>query len=142
MTGSWYDTLSAMNGEFPETDTEPTSANIEAMIIELQHALAKAKEREAAAKAGVYVYAWDIYLDPADKGRWASSTYDVVYATERDAYNAGRRELTLCDREGSLESAPEDYTIDTIKIPVSDVSAKILANSGLDHLLKSKKFCR
>ena len=138
MSHSWYDTLSAMNGEGPELKLgEPTSANIEAQIAELQDALVKAKEREARAKAGVYVYAWDMYLDPADKGTWVSATYNKVYATEKDAYKAGCRELDLCDADGMLDpdAVPEDYIVDTVKLPVSQVAAELIKACGLGHLL-------
>ena len=137
MSHSWYDTLSAMNGEGPELKTgEPTSAEIEARIAELQKDLARAKAREAAAKAGVYVYAWDMYLDPADKGSWISATLNKVYATERDAYKAGCHELDLCYRDGILdaEATPDDYIIDTIKLPVSQVPTEVLTACGLGHL--------
>jgi hypothetical protein len=140
MSHSWYDTLSAMNGEGPELDVsgEPTSANIEAMITELQDALVKAKEREARAQAGVYVYAWDMYLDPADKGTWVSATYNKVYATEKEAYKAGCRELDLGYADGTLDpdAVPEDYVVDTIKLPVSQVPAEVLKDCGLSNLLK------
>jgi hypothetical protein len=142
MSHSWYDTLSAMNGEGPELKvTEPTSAEIEAQIAELQDALVKAKEREAkakASKAGVYVYAWDMYLDPADKGTWVSATDNMVYATERDAYKAGCRELDICYTEGLLypDAVPDDYIVDTVKLPVSQVPAEVLKDCGLSNLLK------
>ena len=139
MSHSWYDTLSAMNGEGPELELgEPTAANIEAMIAELQDALVKAKEREAKAKAGVYVYAWDMYLDPADKGTWISATDNMVYATERDAYKAGCRELDICYADGLLysDAVPDDYIVDTVKLPISQVPEEVLKACGLSHLLK------
>lgn len=138
MSHSWYDTLSAMNGEGPELKvTEPTSAEIEAQIAMLQKDLARAKAREAAAKADVYVYAWDMYLDPADKGSWVSVTDNKVYATERDAYKAGCHELDLCYMDGILEgeAVPDDYIIDTIKLPVSQVPTEVLKACGLGHLI-------
>lgn len=138
MSHSWYDTLSAMNGEGPELKvTEPTSAEIEAQIAMLQKDLARAKAREAAAKADVYVYAWDMYLDPADKGSWISATYNKVYATEKDAYKAGCHELDLCYKDGILDDGvmPDDYIIDTIKLPVSQVPTEVLKACGLGHLI-------
>ena len=59
------------------------------------------------------------------------------YATEKDAYKAGCHELDLCYKDGILddEVMPDDYIIDTIKLPVSQVPTEVLKACGLGHLI-------
>lgn len=121
-----------------------SSADIQAEIARLQQELADAKVREKKASYGnnlpKFVYAWDMYIDPADKGTWTSLDGDMVFETEDDAENAGIQLLSELDHEGELGDEdeyvePMDYAIDVIKIPVSNVSNDVLIYSNLKHLI-------
>jgi hypothetical protein len=93
------------------------------------------------------VYAWDIYLDPRDKGTFCSAekyngVWDgMVYETDIDADNAAWYHLQELEIEGELSPdpnvyvEPDDYTIDIFTIPLSEVSDAVLHYSNLDHLI-------
>jgi ribosomal protein S27AE len=119
-------------------------ADIEAEIARLTQELEQAKidEKRAALadKFPKFVYAWDMYLNPIDKGNWTSIAGEVVFETEDDAVNAGYDHLRELDHEDELGDddeyvEPDDYTIDVIKIKLSSVPAYILEESGLEHLI-------
>ena len=83
------------------------------------------------------VYIWDMYIDPRDKGTWCSAEkyndeYDgFVFKTKEDAFNYGREHLYELDDEGELRGDPDDYDIDVVAIPKSEVSDYTLRFSGL-----------
>ena len=93
------------------------------------------------------VYAWDIYLDPRDKGTFCSAekyngVWDgMVYETEAKAENAAWYHLLELEDEDELSPdpniyvEPDDYTIDIFTIPLSEVSDAVLHYSNLDHLI-------
>jgi hypothetical protein len=93
------------------------------------------------------VYAWDIYLDPRDKGSFCSAekyngVWDgTVYETETEAENAGWYHLLELEDEGELSPDPDiyiepsDYNIDVIAIPLSEIPEAVLYYSKLDHLI-------
>lgn len=97
--------------------------------------------------SGKVVYAWDMYLDPADKGTFCSAekyngVWDgMVYETKLEAVNAGYYHLQELEDEGELSDDPDiyvepnDYTIDVIKIPLEEVTRETLEYSNLDHLI-------
>lgn len=92
------------------------------------------------------VYAWDMYLDPNDKGTFCSAeqyngVWDgMVYETDIDADNAAWYHLQELETEGELSPdpniyvEPDDYTIDIFTIPLSEVSDAVLQYSNLEHL--------
>ena len=119
-------------------------ADIEAEIARLQQELADAKVAEKKASYGgtlpTYVYAWNMYIDPANKGEWVSTDNDMVFETEDKAIDAGCLLLRELDDEGELGDEdeyvdPDDYTVDVIKIPLATVPAEILRSSNLSHLI-------
>jgi hypothetical protein len=83
------------------------------------------------------VYIWDMYLDPIDKGTWCSAEkingiYDgFVFKSAYEAFRYGREHLYELDDEGELRGDPDDYDIDTVAIPKSEVSEYTLRFSGL-----------
>ena len=85
------------------------------------------------------VYIWDIYINPKDKGVWRSADrrngygeYDgYVYETAKVAKQGGINHLRELKDELYLEGEPEDYTIDVVAIPKSEVSDYTLDFSGL-----------
>lgn len=114
-------------------------ADIEADIARLQQELADAKIAEKKASYGgstpIEVWYWDMYVDPSEKGEWTSLDADNVYETEEAAINAAYTLLGELDDEGELEYDSDEYTVDAIKIPISQVAPEILEWSGLDHLI-------
>ena len=83
------------------------------------------------------VYIWDIYQDPKDKGVWRSADkyngeYDgYVYENAKVAKQGGINHLRELKDELYLEGEPEDYTVDVVAIPKSEVSNYTLDFSGL-----------
>ena len=83
------------------------------------------------------VYVWDMYLDPRDKGNWCSAEknngeYDgFVFKSKEEAVRYGREHLYELDDEGELRGDPDDYDIDVVAIPKSEVSDYTLRFSGL-----------
>ena len=122
-------------------------ADIEAEIEKLKQELAKAKvaEKRAKGKLPVIVFAWDMYIDPADKGTWTSAElykgeYDgMVFETKEKAIDAAVYHLSELEDEGKLLDEdenpvdPDDYTIDTFVIGIEKVSDETLEASGLAH---------
>lgn len=120
-------------------------ADIEAEIEKLKQELAKAKvaEKRAKGKLPVIVFAWDMYIDPADKGTWTSAElyngeYEgIVFETKEKAFDAAVNHLRELDDEGELLDEdenpvdPDDYTIDTFVIGIRNVSDETLEASGL-----------
>jgi hypothetical protein len=74
------------------------------------------------------VWVWDVYEDAADKGSCTSIQNLAVFETKDKAIRDG--EMFIKDAYG----AADDYTIDTIEIPVDRVPEATLRSSGLDHL--------
>ena len=97
--------------------------------------------------SGITVYAWDMYLDTNKKGTFCSATkykdgWDgTVFKTKAEAEDAGWNHLLELEDEGELSDDPDspvlpwDYVIDTIAIPIEDVTKETLEWSGLDHLI-------
>jgi hypothetical protein len=122
-------------------------AEIEAEIEKLKQELAKAKvaEKRAKGKLPVIVFAWDMYIDPADKGTWTSAElykgeYEgMVFETKEKAIDAAVYHLSELEDEGELLDEdenpvdPDDYTIDTFVIGIEKVSDETLKASGLAH---------
>ena len=83
------------------------------------------------------VYIWDMYIDPKDKGTWTSAEkYKIewvgtVFETEQEAIDAGHNHLIELEDERELKGKSEDYTVETIAIPISEVSDETLLFSGL-----------
>lgn len=85
-----------------------------------------------------YVYIWNMYINPKDEGTWTSAKLQgnkwegYVFSTEEDAFNGGLLHLRELYSENELiGGSPEDYTIDFIKVPMSDVSIETLKFSNL-----------
>ena len=122
-----------------------SSADIQAEIERLQQELAQAKAAEKKATYGgnlpKQVWSWDMYIDPSEKGTWCSAVkhrgeWDGnVFETEDDAVDGAWTLLSELEDEGELDGDPDDYTIDTFSIPISDVSDYLLSFSNLDHLI-------
>jgi hypothetical protein len=119
-------------------------ADIEAEIARLQRELADAKVAEKRAaigdKAPAFVWAWDMYLDPADKGTWVSIDNDTVFETKEAALDAGWLLLNELEDQNDLDEygegiEPDDYHVEAYKIPISKVSTEVLKWSKLDHLI-------
>lgn len=113
-------------------------ADIEAEIAKLQQELADAKVAEKKASYGrnlpTYVWYWDIYKDPSEKGTWISLDFDTVYETRDAAITGAYKHLSELDYEDELEYDSDDYYVDAVTIPVSKVSSDALEWSGLSHL--------
>ena len=83
------------------------------------------------------VYIWDMYVDPRDKGTWCSAEkyngeYDgYVYRSKEKAYAGGFNHLLELNDEGQLRGDPDDYDVDAVAIPKSEVSDYTLRFSGL-----------
>jgi hypothetical protein len=122
-------------------------AEIERLKRELEQAITAEKRAFYSGDFPTEVYAWDMYIVPADKGTFCSAekyrgVWDgVVYETEDDAIAAGRYHLHELDDEGELSDdpaeyvEPEDYTIDVFAIPLKDVPKSVLDQSNLSHLI-------
>lgn len=120
-------------------------ADIEAEIARLQQELEQAKvaEKKASYNGNTpkVVYIWDMYLDPADKGSWTSAElYDgkwdgTVFETEEEAVNAAWYHLQELENEGDLEGGLDDYSVDTVSVPVKDVDPDTLSFSNLEYLI-------
>lgn len=122
-----------------------SSADIEAEIAKLQQELTQAKvaEKKAsyAGKLPAVVYAWDIYLEPFEKGTWTSEDAEYVFETEQEALDAAWEHLNELYNEGELEdfygnpADPSDYYVTAYSIPLNKVSQDILKFSNLEHLI-------
>jgi hypothetical protein len=119
--------------------------DIEAEIARLQRELADAKVAEKRAALGgtlpAFVWAWDMYIDPADKGSWVSIDNDSVFETEEEALDAGWLLLNELDDQNDLDEygegiEPDDYNVEAYKIPISEVPVDVLKWSKLEHLIK------
>ena len=143
---SMWDAITILDEAKKLTETR-SIADIEAEIARLERDLAKAKaELVAAKKAGLkgkrpkYVYTFDVYIEPENKGSWPGAEYDngdwdgAICETEAEAIELGRD--ILADNPEMLEGPIEDYTIDTIAIPIDEISDDQLEYLGLAHLIK------
>ena len=80
-------------------------------------------------------------MSDGEKGTWCSaekdeSTWDgIVFETEEDAINAAQVLLNELDGEQELYGDPDEYTIDTFTIPITEVTVELLEESGLEHLI-------
>jgi hypothetical protein len=120
-------------------------AALQKQIADLQRQLHDEEVAEKKASYGnnlpAVVYIWDMYIDPKDKGTWLSAElyngeYDgIVFETKDDAVSAGYTHLEELDDENELDGYPDDYSIDTVAVPVNQVSDETLEFSGLEHLI-------
>jgi hypothetical protein len=118
---------------------------IQSEIEYLQQKLAQAKiEEKCAAYAEKFpntLYAWDMYISEDEKGTWRSAekediTWDgIVFETEDDAVNAAQTLLSELNNERELEGDPDEYTIDTFAIPITELTVEDLEYSNLEHLI-------
>ena len=81
-----------------------------------------------------YVYIWDIYIDPRDKGTWLSAEKNragyyegSIFGSPEEAKNAAIAHLAELEEEGELLGYPEDYSVDIIQADVSEVEDYTLA---------------
>lgn len=81
-----------------------------------------------------YVYIWDIYIDPRDKGTWLSAEKNKagyyegsVFGSPEEAKNAAITHLEELEEEGELSGWPEDYNIDITQVGMSEVDDYTLA---------------
>ena len=124
-----------------------SSAEIQAEIEKLQQELVQAKiaEKKAAYAGNLpdVVYIWDMYMNADEKGTWTSAElrnnkYEgTVFETEKGARDAALNLLSELDDEDELDSDDwnDDYYIDAVEIPLSEVSEQTLRFSNLDHLI-------
>ena len=122
-----------------------TAADIQAEIERLQQELQQAQTTEKSAEYNgnfpTELWAWDMYLKDRDKGTWCSAEkYGIdwegrVFETEDDAFNAGLTLLRELSDEGELKGDPDEYTIDTFSIPITELTVELLEESELDHLI-------
>lgn len=119
---------------------EDIQAEIDRLTQELQQA--KVAEKSAAySKFPTVLYAWDMYLSKRNKGTWCSAekedgTWDgIVFETEQDAINAAITLLGELEDERELNGDPDDYTIDTFTIPITELTVEDLEYSDLEHLI-------
>ena len=119
---------------------EDIQAEIDRLTQELQQA--KIDEKSAAyTKYPTELYAWDMYISEKDKGTWCSAekegyTWDgIVYETEEDAINGATTLLGELADERELEGDPDEYTIDTFTIPITELTVENLEYSDLEHLI-------
>ena len=93
--------------------------------------------RATSSQSNEVVYIWDMYMDYRDRGTWCSAEknngeYDgFVFKSEDEALRYGREHLYELDDSGELRGDPDDYDIDTVAIPKSEVSDYTLRFSGL-----------
>ena len=121
-----------------------SAADIQAEIDRLTQELQQAKIAEKSATYAEFpaeLYAWDIYRNKKYKGTWCSAekednTWDgSVFETEEAAVNAAMTLLSELDSEDELEGDPDDYTIDTFAIPITELTVEDLEYSDLEHLI-------
>ena len=122
-----------------------SAADIKAEINKLQQELQQAEVAEKSAtynnKFPTQLYAWDMYISDDEKGTWCSaekdgSTWDGrVFETEENAVSAAQVLLNELDGEGELYGDPDEYTIDTFMIPITEVTVELLEESDLEHLI-------
>jgi hypothetical protein len=118
---------------------------IQSEIEYLQQKLVQAKiEEKCAAYAGKFpndLYAWDMYVNESEKGTWCSAEKEniawdgIVFETEDDAVNAAQTLLSELNNECELDSDPDEYTIDTFVIPITELTIEDLEYSNLEHLI-------
>ena len=123
-----------------------TAADVEAEIIKLQQELQQLKAAEKKASYGnklpTTVWIWDMYLEPQNKSDWMSAEEDdngnwegIVFETEEKALDAGWTLLCELDDENELDGDPDDYYIDAIEVPITQVTKESLEDSDLEHLI-------
>ena len=119
---------------------EDIQAEIDRLTQELQQA--RVDEKSATYKQfPTELYAWDMYISKKHKGTWCSAekeenTWDgTVYETKEDAVNAAVTLLGELAGEGDLEGDPDEYTIDTFAIPITELTVEDLEYSDLEHLI-------
>lgn len=97
----------------------------------------KPASQSTVGKSDEFVYIWDMYIDPIDKGTWCSAEkyngeYDgFVFKTKEEAFRYGKEHLYELEDEGELRGDPDDYDIDTVTIRKSEVSDYTLKFSGI-----------
>ena len=128
-------------GEKKETRT---ADDIQAEIERLQQELQQVKVAEKSAtytKFPTELWAWDMYMDESKKGTWCSIEKDDftwdgrVFETEDDAIRDAQILLGELDGENELPGDPDEYTIDTFSIPITELTVEILEDSDLEHLI-------
>lgn len=127
-------------------DIERHQAELQRLEQELEQAKVAKKKASYEGNFPTEVYAWDMYIDPTDKGTFCSAEQTngiwdgIVFEDEDDAFDAGLYHLRELDTEGELsddpdeEVEPDDYTIDVFAIPLAAVPKAVLERSGLSHL--------
>lgn len=126
-------------------DKHRSITELQSEIEYLQQKLAQAKiEEKCATYAGKFpntLYAWDMYIDESEKGTWCSAekeniTWDgIVFETEDDAVAAAQTLLSELNNERELEGDPDEYTIDTFAIPITELTVEDLEYSNLEYLI-------
>ena len=139
------DLVESLQEESASSGKVRTAAEIQAEIDKLQQELRQAMTAEKSnaynGKFPTELYAWDMYLDDSKKGTWCSvekdgSTWEGrVFETEADAFNAGLTLLYELSDEDELRGEPEDYTIATFSIPITELTVELLEESDLEHLI-------
>lgn len=116
-------------------------AEIEGLLLELQKAKVSEKSSTYNGKFPTALFAWDMYLDEEEKGEWCSAekedyTWDGrVFETEDAAVAAACTLLNELSNENELRGDPEDYTIDTFTIPITELTVELLEESDLEYLV-------
>jgi hypothetical protein len=147
----WFKAGYTILDEAKKPLTEARSVTeIEAEIAKLERRLAAAKaELIATKKANLdgkrpeYLYTWDMYINEADKGSWIGAEYfepldswdGSIFETEAEAIAAGKEFLKEPLNIDLLDGPIEAYTIDTVAIPIEEVSNDQLEYYGLNHLI-------
>ena len=118
-------------------------AEIEQLQQELTQALIEEKSTTYNGNFPNNLYAWDMYIDEDEKGTWCSVekegfTWDgQVFETEDDASEAAWRLLSELADENELRGDPDDYTIETFTIPITELTVDFLEECELDHLVSA-----
>jgi hypothetical protein len=122
-----------------------STMDIQVEIDRLQQELQQAKVAEKSdtynGKFPTVLYAWDMYIGKKAKGTWCSAekedgTWDgIVFETEEDAINSAITLLGELADERELKGDPDDYTIDTFTIPITELTIEDLEYSNLEHLI-------
>ena len=121
-----------------------SAEDIQAEIDRLTQELQQTKVAEKSATYSQFptvLYAWDMYVSKRNKGTWCSvekedGTWDgIVFESEEDAINAAITLLGELEAERELEGDPDDYTIDTFTIPITELTVEDLEYSDLEHLI-------
>ena len=116
-------------------------AEIESLLAELQQAKLNEKTSTYNGNFPNVLFAWDMYLDDQEKGNWCSAEksgftwYGIVFETEYDAIEAANTLLNELYNEDELRGDPDDYTISTFSIPITELTVDLLEECDLDHLI-------